>query len=67
MSKFRVLVTRDITESAEVIVEAEDEDAAGDLATQMALDGMVTWDYDEGSSGSQPPYITGCEEADDDS
>ena len=39
MKKFRFILTRDITESAEVVVEAETEEDAG-TAEEMAFMGI---------------------------
>ncbi len=63
MKTFSVIVTRDITESCVVTVQAEDEDAAKDLAIDKALASKERpeneWHTDE-SAGD--PYVTGCDE-----
>ena len=49
MKTFKVCLTRDITESAVVEVEAQNEDEARDLALDMA--GDVDFTYDECCEG----------------
>mgnify|MGYP003424032035 CR=1 FL=1 len=60
MKKFRFILTRDITESAEVVVEAETEEDAGDKAEEMAFMGDLEWSVDDNSP--KRPYITDTEE-----
>ena len=65
MPKFRVIVTRDTTESAFLFFEAESEEQALELALgraeTMPLSG---WARDECSTSD--PYVTGCDEDDED-
>jgi hypothetical protein len=65
MSKFKVIVTRDVTESAFLYFEAESKEQAHELALGRAEEMPATgWMRDDCSGGS--PYITGCDEEDDD-
>ena len=61
MSKFRVLVTRDVTESAYVMVEAGSEVEAEEKAVEFAHAGNVSWGFDVDSAGKEPAYVTGIE------
>lgn len=57
LKRFRVLVTRDITESAEVIVEAVDADSAQIQAVAIARrDPRLVWIVDDGPTPGRP-YI----------
>jgi hypothetical protein len=66
MPKFTVIVTRDVTESAFLTVEADDEDKAHALAMEKAdaaeqVGGpILTYERDE--CATSDPYITGCNE-----
>lgn len=57
MKTFSVCLTRDITESAVVVVEAQNEDEARDLAVGMA--GEVTFHADDLCEGV---YVSWMEE-----
>ena len=46
MAKYRVYIERNITEYAEVEVEAASEEEAGDKAWDMACDGDVDFEWD---------------------
>jgi len=66
MPLYRVLVTRDITESRHVKVEAPDEEEAMELAVERAHNGDGgddPWEIDVDSCGSSPAYVTGCDPA----
>lgn len=65
MPKFTVIVTRDTTESCEIEVEAESQEAAEQAGLQTALDfpGEQEWLPDDTTNASKDPYVTGCEEA----
>lgn len=63
--KFQVIVTRDITESTFVDVEACDYESARDKAlaeVTSPLGYYGAWEVDDGSCGSGEPYVTGIEE-----
>jgi hypothetical protein len=66
MPKFRLLVTRDTTQSTVVEVEATDEDEAGFLARQQvrADQSKFDWELDDTPNASKDPYVTDCEELD---
>jgi hypothetical protein len=55
-----MIVTRDVTESCVVVVEANNESDALDLAVEKAHHGEVDvdWEIDEDSCGSSPAYVT---------
>lgn len=59
MAKYAVIVTRDITESTYVTVEASSADAAEDaaLATLRNTTDPV-WEIDDGSWDQDGPYVT---------
>jgi hypothetical protein len=62
MPRYRVIVTRDTTESAWIIVDAASPEEADEAALEQARDGDVRWDPDEGNE--LRPYIgdpEGCE------
>lgn len=61
MKKFTVILTRDVTESVAVEVEAENEEAAKDAALNNTEFGECNFERDEGNI-DQPPYVTGCDE-----
>ena len=68
MPKFRVVITRDTTESAFITVEAEDGDEAHVLAIERAqaaerIGGPVLG-YERDDCSQSDPYITGCDEED---
>jgi len=57
MMKFKVLVTRDCTESVSVEVEADSRDeAAGKACSKAYGDYDLEWTYNDGS-GSDYPYL----------
>ena len=58
MAKFRVIVTRDVTESAFITVEADSEEAASELVLEQA-DGLA---YERDECATSDPYVTGCDE-----
>ena len=64
MRNYTVIVTRDVTESCVVKVTAESEEEASELAVEKAHKGEVEvdWELDMGSCGTQPAYVTGCDE-----
>lgn len=59
MPKFKMIVTRDITESTTVEVEAPTEAEAEELAIAKAQERGVEWDIDENFAR---PYVTDTEE-----
>ena len=67
VKKYRVIVTRDITESCVVLVEAPDDDTATELAVEKAHKGEVDedWEVDVDSCGSSPAYVTDCSEVEE--
>lgn len=64
MPKYTVIVTRDITESTCVTVEADNHDAAEDAAL-VALSGATdtNWEVDDGSWDINDPYVTDVTDA----
>ena len=57
MNKYRVIVTRDITESVIVDVYADSEDAAEETAlSNIPIE--ADWEIDDGSWDSGSPYVT---------
>ena len=62
MPKYKVLVTREVSESAEVFVEAASEDEANEKATEIAdsLDSGLNWEQDEAGYRSES-HATNCE------
>lgn len=64
MANYKVLVTRDITESAWVDVTADSEDEAEEAAVAGCHDGSLDpqWSIDEDSCGKSDCYITSTEE-----
>ena len=70
MTFYEVIVTRDITESCTVRVEADDPEAAQELAVEKVQNGDADdspWEIDMGSCGSSSAYATGCTETEVDS
>lgn len=64
MKRYSVIVTRDITESTTVEVEAENGDEAEIAAFETVLNSEdVKWEVDDGSCGNSAPYVTNVEEA----
>ena len=64
MPIFRLIVTRDVTESCNVTVSAVDKDEAHTLALEHVLHhpDEVVWAPDDCVGGD--PYVTNCEESD---
>lgn len=58
MGKFRLILTRDLTESVVVEVEAESEDS---IEWPVSIPDDVKWEIDDGSWDHSDMYITGCE------
>jgi hypothetical protein len=59
--RYEVIMTRDVTESAVVLLDASSEEEAKELAYQKVAWGLglVAWTLDD--IGDSPPYCTGCE------
>lgn len=63
MTKYRVIMTRDITESTTIDVEAESEEDAYAVAhAALCNDANPVWEIDDGSWNQDGPYVTGVEE-----
>lgn len=63
MPKFTVILTRDITESCVIEVEATNIRDASDLAMQkLGETDNPGWEVDDGSCGTSPAYITDVSE-----
>ena len=59
MPRFKVLITRDVTESTSVTVEAADAEAAASAAfAALFTNSDAIWTLDEGSWNNGDPYIT---------
>jgi len=59
MAKYSVVITRDITESTVVEVEAANPDEAATAATdKMLLQEFTDWEVDDGSWNNSDLYIT---------
>ena len=58
MAQYTVIVTRDVTESTCIQVEARTPDEAEDAALEALNAGEYTWETDEGSWNSGSPYVT---------
>ena len=59
MPRFTVLITRDVTESNSVTVEAADAEAAASAAfAALSASRDAIWTLDEGSWNKGDPYIT---------
>lgn len=58
--KYQVIVTRDVTESTVVVVEADSESEAEDEALKAITvgDGDTSWEIDDGSWDIGSPYVT---------
>lgn len=61
MPKYSIILTRDVTESTTVEVEADTPDQAEALALETDAS-SVTWAIDDGNVWPDP-YVTGTEEA----
>lgn len=59
MPKYTVIITRDVTESTVVEVDAENQEAAGEAA-MAALDNAESseWEIDDGSWNHGNHYVT---------
>lgn len=67
--RYSVIITRETTESTVVIVEADDESEAEDLALELAsadYGSGVIWTPDDSSGMQSEPYATGCDEVEED-
>lgn len=49
MRKFEIRVLHDVTHCADVVIEAEDEEAAKEIARQRAVDGELSFEPSEGN------------------
>ena len=59
MPKYTTIVTRDVTESTYVTVEADDADAAEEAALAAIKNApALTWEIDDGSWDQGNPYVT---------
>jgi len=66
MPRFTVLITRDVTESTSVNVDAADAEAAEAVAfAALSASSDAIWSLDEGSWNSGDPYITALDPLDD--
>jgi len=60
MAIYKVIITRDITESAVIEVEARNEEEADEAAHDKLNESMDTkWEVDEGSWNNSQQYTTG--------
>ena len=62
MAKYTIIVTRDITESCVVKIEADNIEAASDAAIDLVHGSSHEWTVDDGSCGTSPAYITDISE-----
>ena len=63
MPRFTVLITRDVTESTSVTVEAADAEAAASAAfAALFTSSDAIWTLDEGSWNNGDPYITALDD-----
>jgi len=59
MAKYKIIITRDITESTVVTVEATSPDEAEFEAMTALLNAENTeWEIDDGSWDNDSPYVT---------
>jgi len=66
MPRFTVLITRDVTESTSVIVDAADAEVAETAAfAALSVSSDAIWSLDEGSWNNGDPYITALDPLDD--
>ena len=63
MPRFTVLITRDVTESTVVMVEADDAAAAALDKLQESEDAV--WTVDDGSWNNSDAYVTGVDLAEE--
>ena len=61
-TKFTVIVTRDVTQSSVVEIEADDQEQAEDMALGLRPD-EYDWALDD--VNDPKPYVTSCEESDE--
>ena len=64
MPDYKVLLTRDVTESAMVNVTAQDKHSAYLAAYDQATEEGADWDINADSCGRNPPYLGDCIEND---
>lgn len=59
MPHYRVFVTRDCTETAEIVVEADSVEEANEKALRLAQQHpqACEWDFDEGNECNHSPYL----------
>ena len=63
MPKYAVIITRDITESTVIEVEAANSDAAEELAlTTLERQDATEWQIDDGSWNNSETYVTDVSE-----
>lgn len=63
MSKFKVIITRDITESTVIEVEADSPENAEEAALDTLLQQENTeWEIDDGSWNNSETYVTDVSE-----
>jgi hypothetical protein len=63
MPRYSVIITRDVTESTRVEVEAETPEQAGTRAFEKLFNSADTeWELDEGSWNKADAYVTGVDE-----
>lgn len=63
MPKYKVIITRDITESTVITVEAASPEDAGPLAMDaLAEQEWTDWEVDDGSWNNSDEYITDISE-----
>ncbi|WP_096701342.1 hypothetical protein [Magnetospirillum sp. 15-1] len=63
MPRYRVIITRDVTESTFVDVDAESPEQAGTVAFEKLFESADTeWELDEGSWNKGDSYVTGVDE-----
>ena len=66
MPRFMVLITRDVTESTRVTVEAADAEAAESAALKaLSASSDAIWTLDEGSWNIGDPYVTALDPVDE--
>ena len=64
MSKYEVIITRDITESTTIVVSADNCEQAEDVAlANLSRQDIIIWEVDDGSEGANDPYVTNIEES----
>lgn len=64
MPRYEVIITRDITESTTIVVSADNQEQAEDVAlANLSRQDITIWEVDDGSEGSNDPYVTNIEES----